>query len=99
MPQPGRRDQAEGGHGDRLLPPDGSPRWIAATTTDAGDFRLMSRRSGDALLQLRERHGFMKGLSAWVGFPSRAVVRDCAPQAAGTTKWSYDRLFNLRSTE
>ncbi|MBL6455013.1 glycosyltransferase family 2 protein [Belnapia sp. T6] len=62
---------------------------------DVGDFRLMSRRSVDALLQLRERHRFMKGLFAWVGFPSRAVLYDRAPRAAGTTKWNYGRLFNL----
>jgi glycosyltransferase involved in cell wall biosynthesis len=62
---------------------------------DVGDFRLMSRRSVDALLQLRERHRFMKGLFAWVGFPSRAVIYDRAPRAAGTTKWNYGRLFNL----
>ena len=62
---------------------------------DVGDFRLMSRRSVDALLQLRERHRFMKGLFAWVGFPSRAVPYDRAPRAAGTTKWNYGRLFNL----
>jgi len=62
---------------------------------DVGDFRLMSRRSVDALLQLRERHRFMKGLFAWVGFPSRAVLYDRAPRAAGSTKWNYGRLFNL----
>ena len=46
---------------------------------DTGDFRLMSRRSLDALLQLREQHRFMKGLFAWVGFPSVAVPYDRAP--------------------
>jgi polyisoprenyl-phosphate glycosyltransferase len=62
---------------------------------DTGDFRLMSRRSVDALLQLREQHRFMKGLFAWVGFPSRAVLYDRAPRAAGTTKWNYWKLWNL----
>lgn len=62
---------------------------------DAGDFRLMSRRCVDAILAMRERHRFMKGLFAWVGFPSRAVVYDRAPRAAGITKWNYWRLWNL----
>ncbi len=62
---------------------------------DTGDFRLMSRRSLDALLQLREQHRFMKGLFAWVGFPSIAVPYDRAPRAAGTTKWNWWKLWNL----
>ncbi|WP_431285985.1 glycosyltransferase family 2 protein [Humitalea sp. 24SJ18S-53] len=62
---------------------------------DTGDFRLMSRRALDALLQLREHHRFMKGLFAWVGFPSRAVIYDRAPRAAGTTKWNWWKLWNL----
>jgi glycosyltransferase involved in cell wall biosynthesis len=62
---------------------------------DTGDFRLMSRRAVDALLQLRERHRFMKGLFAWVGFPARAVLYDRAPRAAGTTKWNYWKLWNF----
>ena len=62
---------------------------------DTGDFRLMSRRSLDALLQLREQHRFMKGLFAWVGFPSVAVPYDRAPRAAGTTKWNWWKLWNL----
>jgi glycosyltransferase involved in cell wall biosynthesis len=56
---------------------------------NTGDFRLMSRRSLDALLALREQHRFMKGLFAWVGFPSVAVPYDRAPRAAGPTKWNY----------
>ena len=62
---------------------------------DAGDFRLMSRRVVDAVLRLRERHRFMKGLFAWVGFPSKAVLYDRAPRHAGKTSWNYWRLWNL----
>ncbi len=62
---------------------------------DTGDFRLMSRRAVDALLSLREQHRFMKGLFAWVGFPSRAVLYDRAPRAAGRTKWNWWKLWNL----
>jgi polyisoprenyl-phosphate glycosyltransferase len=62
---------------------------------DAGDFRLMSRRAVDAVLRLRERHRFMKGLFAWVGFPSKAVLYDRAPRHAGKTSWNYWRLWNL----
>ncbi len=62
---------------------------------DSGDFRLMSRRSVDALLRLREHHRFMKGLFAWVGYPSRAVPYDRAPRAAGRTSWTYWTLWNL----
>lgn len=76
----------------RVMQKIGGPVRLPANT---GDFRIMSRRSLDALLQLRERHRFMKGLFAWVGFPSTAVLYDRAPRAAGTTKWNYRRLWNL----
>lgn len=62
---------------------------------DTGDFRLMSRRAVDALLKLREQHRFMKGLFAWVGFPSKPVLYDRAPRAAGKTQWNYWKLWNL----
>jgi glycosyltransferase involved in cell wall biosynthesis len=62
---------------------------------DTGDFRLMSRRAVDALATLRERHRFMKGLFAWVGFPSQAVLYDREPRHAGRSKWSYWKLWNL----
>jgi glycosyltransferase involved in cell wall biosynthesis len=62
---------------------------------DAGDFRLMSRRVVDALREMREQHRFMKGLFAWVGFPSLAVPYDRAARHAGTSKWNYWKLWNL----
>ncbi|UXY15703.1 glycosyltransferase family 2 protein [Chitiniphilus purpureus] len=62
---------------------------------DTGDFRLMSRRSVDALLKLREQHRFMKGLFAWIGFPSTALEYRRDPRAAGDTKFNYWKLWNF----
>lgn len=62
---------------------------------DTGDFRLLSRRAVLALRQLRERHRFMKGLFAWVGFRQIGVEYDRDPRAAGSTKFNYWRLWNF----
>jgi glycosyltransferase involved in cell wall biosynthesis len=62
---------------------------------DTGDFRLMSRRVVDAVRQLREQHRFMKGLFAWVGYPTTYVLYDRAPRCSGKSKWSYWKLWNL----
>lgn len=62
---------------------------------DTGDFRLMSRRSLDALKRLPERQRYMKGLFAWVGFPTTVLVYAREPRAAGETKWNYAALFGL----
>lgn len=62
---------------------------------DTGDFRLLSRRALDSLLQMRERHRFMKGLFAWIGYPSKAVFYDRAPRAAGVTSFNYWSLWNF----
>ncbi|TRZ50906.1 glycosyltransferase [bacterium] len=62
---------------------------------NTGDFRLMSRRSVNALLTLREQHRFMKGLFAWVGFPSKAVPYPRDPRFAGETKFNYWKLWNF----
>lgn len=62
---------------------------------DTGDFRLLSRRALDALAGLRERHRFMKGLFAWVGFPQCAIDYEREPRLAGRSKFSYWRLWNF----
>jgi len=62
---------------------------------NTGDFRLMSRRSVNALVALREQHRFMKGLFAWVGFPSKAVAYQRDPRFAGETKFNYWKLWNF----
>jgi len=62
---------------------------------DTGDFRLLSRRATDAVRRLREQHRMMKGLFAWVGYPSKAVPYDRAPRHAGDSKWGWWGLWNL----
>jgi glycosyltransferase involved in cell wall biosynthesis len=62
---------------------------------NVGDFRLLDRRVVSALQKLPERGRFMKGLFAWVGFPSVAVPFERPGRQAGTTKWNYWRLWNF----
>ena len=62
---------------------------------DTGDFRLLSRRAVDALAMLREKHRFMKGLFAWIGFRQVAVPIYRDPRLIGHTKWNYWKLWNL----
>jgi glycosyltransferase involved in cell wall biosynthesis len=62
---------------------------------DTGDFRLLSRRAVDALCQLRERHRFMKGLYAWIGYPQTSVLYHRDPRFAGETKFKYWKLWNF----
>ena len=62
---------------------------------DTGDFRLMSRRAVESLLRLREQHRFMKGLFAWIGFPSKAVPYDRDPRHGGQTSFNYWKLWNF----
>lgn len=62
---------------------------------DVGDFRLLSRRAVDAIRALPERHRYMKGLYAWVGYPQKCVLYDRAARAAGKTHWNYWKLWNF----
>ena len=59
-----------------------------------GDFRLLSRRAVDALLEMPEYNRFSKGLFAWVGFDSVTFNYRNAVREAGETKWSFRRLLN-----
>lgn len=62
---------------------------------DTGDFRLLSRDALDALLKLREKHRYMKGLFAWVGYSQVEITYERDERYAGDTKWSFWGLVNL----
>ena len=62
---------------------------------NAGDFRLMSRSTVDALKQLPENRRFMKGLFAWVGGRTAEIEYARLPRIAGTSKFSGWKLWNF----
>ena len=62
---------------------------------DAGDFRLMDRKVVDVLRQMRERHRFPRGMSAWVGFKQIGVEYKRAARKAGETKYPFRKMFRL----
>jgi glycosyltransferase involved in cell wall biosynthesis len=62
---------------------------------DVGDFRLLSRRAADALRRLPERSRFMKGMFAWIGFPTRVLDFDRDARYAGRSSWNWWQLWNF----
>jgi dolichol-phosphate mannosyltransferase len=62
---------------------------------DAGDFRLMDRKVVLAMRHLREKHRFMRGLSAWVGFKQIPVEYERAERFAGETKYPLRKMLRL----
>ena len=61
----------------------------------ATDFRLLSRRAIDAMGLLNERNRYFRGLSHWIGFPSKAVEYDRHPRRAGRSHAPFLYLVNL----
>ena len=59
-----------------------------------GDFRLMTRRAVDAVLQLTEKTRFSKGLFAWIGFSTTYVDYQDNSRAFGESSWSMRGLVN-----
>ena len=62
---------------------------------DTGDFRLMDRKVVNVLKQMRERHRFPRGMSAWVGFKQVGVEYKRAARVAGETKYPFRKMFLL----
>src|SRR5512133_3749607 len=62
---------------------------------DTGDFRLMDRKVVNVLKQMKERHRFPRGMSAWVGFRQIGVEYKRAARVAGETKYPFSKMFRL----
>jgi len=62
---------------------------------DTGDFRLMDRKVVDVLKQMKERHRFPRGMSAWVGFKQIGVTYKRVARVAGVTKYPFRKMLKL----
>lgn len=62
---------------------------------DTGDFRLMDRKVVSVLNSMREKHRFLRGMSAWVGFKSIGVKYKRAARFAGETKYPLKKMVLL----
>lgn len=61
---------------------------------DASDFRTFRRSVAASLIELKEYHRFSKGIFAWVGYETCFIPYTANKRVAGTTKWSFRKLFN-----
>ncbi len=62
---------------------------------DTGDFRLMDRKVVKVMNSMRERHRFLRGMSAWVGFKQIGVPYKRAARFSGTTKYPFNKMLRL----
>ncbi len=62
-------------------------------TDGARDFRLMTRKMVNSVLELTEYNRFSKGIFSWVGYRTKWLSYENIERAAGTTKWSFFKLF------
>ncbi|WP_433003697.1 glycosyltransferase family 2 protein [Kribbella sp. CA-294648] len=69
-------------------------KWSDVELVDGvGDFRLISRRALEALLELQEYNRFSKGLFAWIGFESIVFEYENVQREGGRSSWSFRKLF------
>jgi polyisoprenyl-phosphate glycosyltransferase len=62
---------------------------------DAGDFRLMSRATVDAVNALPEHNRVVRLVVPALGFPSASVAYPRAPRAAGDSKYPLGKMIRL----
>lgn len=62
---------------------------------ETSDYLLMTRKVANVLLQMQEKHRFMKGLIHWMGFAYSEVPFRPKERTVGYTKFSFRRLMAL----
>jgi polyisoprenyl-phosphate glycosyltransferase len=62
---------------------------------DTGDFRLIDRRVADVLKKMPERHRFVRGMVAWIGFRQVALPYVRKKRYAGSSKYPLGKMLRF----
>ena len=62
---------------------------------DAGDFRLLSQRAARAFLSMPEKHRFVRGMVAWIGFSQKALPYHRASRQFGSTHYPFRKMLKF----
>jgi len=62
---------------------------------DTGDFRLIDRKVVDVMSSMREKHRFLRGMGAWVGFKQIGVDYKREARFSGETKYPFNKMLKL----
>jgi len=65
---------------------------------NTGDFRLLDRKVADAMNKMREKHRYLRGLGAWVGFRQIGVEYVREARHAGVTKYPFKKMLTFALT-
>lgn len=69
-------------------------RAIGMNVKNTSDFKLISRRVINVLLQMPEHERFFRGLTFWTGFSMTTLPYEVQPRRAGESKWSFRKLIH-----
>lgn len=65
---------------------------------NTGDFRLLDRKVLNIMNKMREKHRYLRGLGAWVGFRQIGVEFIREPRHAGVTKYPFKKMLAFALT-
>lgn len=64
---------------------------------NTGDFRLIDRKMIASFNALSENNKYIRGLMSWMGFKQIPFYYERQPRFAGTTKYTFKRMFRFAS--
>ena len=60
----------------------------------ARDYRLMTRKMVNAIVEMKEYNRYSKGIFSFVGYKTKWIEFEVQERKAGTTKWNFWKLFS-----
>lgn len=62
---------------------------------DTGDFRIIDEKVVELLRNMPEKHKYLRGQIAWVGFAQTYITYDRSERHAGTTGYTYRKMLRF----